>query len=449
MEASFEYSNTLSSVLLFQTSDDAINKEIRTGPKGYRVIRFVASSEIVDLEGDMIDLQVLAKIMPIMLKQGGRIQSFHSNHPGGEFFDWGFTKYKGADSIWTDVEIYDDFPSQQDNLRRILLPEGHKERINGLSLGGFKLAKKRECDAIRCWTRITDFEGWEFSFVDKMANPLAENIENQIENMEFDSLNKEQLRDYNTNHDVRDSKGRFSSEPQISSIETITKTSYDNSDNCECSKHLDKGEYENDKKKPKEEVAPKDESTEEVDVDVEIKAKEEDEPGEEAEPGEETEPMEGEPPMESEEQTEAEGLAVINSKLDTLMAALNVENLYKGKEKEMDEPKYVEFEGKKYIRKGDNLELVKEEAPEEPETPETTEDKTEVPDLAKLEKKFEDKFKAFSEEFMKAAKSETEVSSETENPAQQEIKEDDQEQPFFKKGSTAEERLAQAYPRMN
>ena len=214
---------------------------------------------------------------------------------------------------------------------------------------------------------------------------------------------------------------------------------------CECGKHLDK--MEDEKKKPKEKFAPEEESSEE-EVDEEIEATEV-KPGEETDPMEE-EPIEGEPPIESEEQAEGEGLAVINSKLDTLMAALNVENIHKGKEKEMDEPKYVEIEGEKYIKKGDTFELVKEEAPQEPETPETTEVKPpEVPDLeAKLEKKFEEKFKAFSEEFMKTNKPEEEVPSETENPAQQEIKDDDQETPFFKKGSSVEDRLSQAYPQL-
>lgn len=376
MDSSLVYSETIKNVLLFKFYDDEINKRQRFGPKNYPAIRFIASGEIIDLEGEIIELQAIIDVMPIMLKQGGRIQSFHINHPGGEFFDWGITKHKGVDSIWVDVEVYTDYDSQRENLRRIQLPEGHKERINGLSLGGFKLAKQKECNVIRCWTRITKIEGWEFSFVDNMANQLAENIEDKMHDMEFVSLmQKEQ---------PRDETGRFSkNEPLISSIITTTTTNFDNqepdvitktSESCPCGKHIDKGENPKDKKKPEEQ--PEEQPEEKTGVEEAIEGEEEIEEALDDEEEEIEGNLEGEeeflPENGPEESATAErNIAVENNEmLRLLLTALNIEKgevsaerlkellaaLMKKEDPKMDtEEKPIEIGGKKYIKKGDDF----------------------------------------------------------------------------------------------
>ena len=137
--------STFSAMLLdFNLATDTINKSHRHGPKGYEAFRFIASSDIIDHQNEVVDPQALAEVLPIMEKQGARVQGTHTNYPAGEFFDWGFCKVKDRLSIWLDIEFFDDYPSQRDVLKQIKLPSGDPEKLSGISLGGKKLKAERE-----------------------------------------------------------------------------------------------------------------------------------------------------------------------------------------------------------------------------------------------------------------------------------------------------------------
>ena len=167
---------------------DTIEKGKRYGPKGYTAYRYIVSSDIIDHQNEIVDIHGLAEVLPIMQKQGSRIQGLHSNYPAGEFFDWGFCKIKDPTgdklSIWVDIEFYDDYPSQKELLDKIELPSGHPERMNGISLGGKSLEKIRMCNQIKCWTHIVKIEGWEISIVKEGANGYARQIQEDTNTIE-------------------------------------------------------------------------------------------------------------------------------------------------------------------------------------------------------------------------------------------------------------------------
>lgn len=239
-------SERLDNVLLFHRMDSRLSKSERRGPKGNEAFRYIASAEIIDLENEIINLEAIAEVMPIMKEQGARTSVDHMNFPAGEFFDWGFTTVDGIPAIWLDLEVYEKYPNQKNTLRRIKLPSKDPESLTALSLGGFKLEKHRECGDLTCWTRITKIEGWEFSHVHKGANQLSLKVEEQLDLMEFESLNKEQ---------PRDSSGQFVSEVISTTITKYSESQFNKKSPCD--KKLEKGdkdkEYKEDKNLEEEE----------------------------------------------------------------------------------------------------------------------------------------------------------------------------------------------------
>ena len=227
-------SERLDNVLLFHRMDSRLSKSERRGPKGNEAFRYIASAEIIDLENEIINLDAIAEVIPIMKEQGARTSVDHMNFPAGEFFDWGFTTAEGVPAIWIDLEVYEKYPNQKETLRRIKLPPEDPNSLTCISLGGFKLEKHRECGDLTCWTRITKIEGWEFSHVHRGANQLALKIEEQLDHMEFESLNKEQ---------PRDSTGQFVSEVVQTTITKYSESKFNKKSPCELTKMEDKHDH--------------------------------------------------------------------------------------------------------------------------------------------------------------------------------------------------------------
>lgn len=210
--------------LAFTLYNDVLRKEaLRYTENGYPIFRFIGSAEIIDKQGEVIDINAFKEIMPIMAKQGARINGEHTTQPAGEFTDWGFLTVEGHKAIWLDVAVYTDYPSQKENLRKLLLPEGDPEKICGISVGGTRLAKHRECNDQFCYLRTTKIEGWEWSLVPEPANPLALNITDEFLMAVQKSLSKS--KSVKAKAQIRSQKGRFTKK-----------------DDCPCGKHKDKKE---------------------------------------------------------------------------------------------------------------------------------------------------------------------------------------------------------------
>lgn len=154
------------------------SKKQRLGPNGYPAFLFVGSAETIDHQSEIIDMDAILEVLPIMKRQGSNISGFHSNQPAGKWFEHYSSIITKADgekiqALLLDVEVFDDFPSQQENLACIMLPDDDPKKIRGLSIGGRKLRKHRECTTKMCYHRVTKIEGWEFALVDEPACPLA------------------------------------------------------------------------------------------------------------------------------------------------------------------------------------------------------------------------------------------------------------------------------------
>jgi len=403
----------------------------RQGPKGYDVYRFVGSAEVVDHQKEIVDIKDLLSIQEVMLKQGGRVQGFHSNYPAGEFFDYGLVTIKDKNkdevlSIWLDVEVYDDYPSQKEMKGRLDLPKGHPKRINGLSLGGKSYQRKRRCDADRCWHHLEKLEGWEYSLVDDPACPLALRIDeyndemNKLEiNVTFDDIYEKEGLTVTQANEILKSKIK-KERPRGDDGRFLQPDCED----CPDEDEIIKMEEEEGKKKAEETKKPVEEPTDEEGSEEEPSEETPSEPSTEEEYTEE-EPMGGEEEKMEEGMSPEEGMAdaysstsstdtveEVNMKLDTIMSALNIG---KGENEELDfstlteaithikkerneKPmiEYIEKDGKKYklveeevpkiIEKdGAKYQLVTEEPPVETEV--KKEVKTE--EASKLEKNVE------------------------------------------------------------
>ncbi len=462
-------SERLDNVLLFHKIDGTLAKSERRGPKGYEAFRYIASAEIIDLENEIISLEAIAEVMPIMIKQGARMQYNHMNFPTGYWYDWGFTKIQGTDAIWIDVEIFDEYPNQKDVLRRIKLSHEDPESLTCISLGGFKLEKHRECGDLTCWTRITKIEGWEYSNVHQGANQLALKIEEQLDYMEFVSLNKKQ---------PRDSDGRF-----VTEITETTTTKYKDSSTsivknttpCDkvnkmgmhdhCQMHgnpkFDKeckmeNMYKGEKPKNKDEEYSEDmdqESEEELEEEVVESAEEEQ--AQEDLAGEE-EPMGGEMMEEGYEdpmdQIADREIAVdTNERVKTIMAAMNIdksdkvtiakieafvdENLKKIQgEKEMTEEE-ITVNGKTYVLKSEEKPEIDKSEPEKTDADLLTTEGVQVI--------VDEALKKFGEGIAKTTPTEEEaiVADNTQNPTEHDDSQTQEEDGLFNKGMSAEDRF--------
>lgn len=442
-------SERLDNVLLFHRMDDRLSKSERRGPKGNEAFRYIASAEIIDLENEIINLDAIAEVMPIMKEQGARTSVDHMNFPAGEFYNWGFTTVDGIPAIWIDVEVYEVYPNQKETLRRIKLPHEDPASLTCISLGGFKLEKHRECGDLTCWTRITKVEGWEYSHVHRGANQLALKIEEQLDHMEFESLNKEQ---------PRDSTGQFVSEVVQT---TITKYSESNiNKKSPCDKKLEKGdknkEYKEDKNLEEEE-----ELEEEVVEQAEEEQAREDVTGEEElneEPmGDELmeEGLEEDP---RDQIADREVIVDTNERVKVIMSAMNIdksdkvaidkiketvalldEHLNKNQgEKEMTDNE-ITVNGVTYVLKPDT------EKPEigksDPEITETY-TKEEVDTLVKSS--VDTALKEFGETITKAkTEEEVQVTDNTQNPAEHDEQQAPEEVGAFNKSMSMESRFNQ------
>lgn len=407
----------------------------RQGPKGYDVYRFVASAEVIDHQNEIVDIKDLLSIQETMLKQGGRIQGFHSNYPAGEFFDYGLVTIKDQNddevlSIWLDIEIYDDYPSQKEMKGRLDLPKGHPKRINGVSLGGKSYQRKRRCDADRCWFHLEKLEGWEYSLVDAPACPLALRID------EYNDKEMSKLEINATFDDIYEKEGLTVTQANEILKSKIKKERPRGEDgrflqpdeDCptgDCPEDEDKViKIEEEGKKKKEEVEkpkPDKEETEE-----ESTEEGEEEPTEEPTSDEEymeEETVEGEAEGISPEEGIADAYGAtsstdtieeVNMKLDTLMAALNIgkgededfdlsdltEAITHIKKERNEEPmiEYIEKDGKKYklveeeevpkiIEKdGAKYQLVIEEPPAKTEIKKEVKKEVKTEEVSTLEK---------------------------------------------------------------
>jgi len=157
---------------------DENNRLVSTNT-GFRAFRGIGSAHTIDSHNEIVDIEAIKKVMDTMMKMGGVMLYNHTNLVAGKMLGWGeatvFDEKLGKEfqAVYVDFEVFDYYEFHDELLKRMDLPSDHPESINMLTIGGKKLKKVRECNTERCWTRVTEIEGHEWSVTEKGANPYA------------------------------------------------------------------------------------------------------------------------------------------------------------------------------------------------------------------------------------------------------------------------------------
>lgn len=137
-----------------------------------RIFEAWGSVEIVDKDGELIPIEELEKVMPILMDRGGYIIDQHTNRVVGKILNYEIKEHPetGKKGVFIRGKIFDDYELDDEVWEEI-----KSGKRTGLSFGG--RSKKQEIafsfDSKQPVKILQDIEGYEFSVVDKPANPLA------------------------------------------------------------------------------------------------------------------------------------------------------------------------------------------------------------------------------------------------------------------------------------
>jgi len=137
-----------------------------------RIFEAWGSVEIKDKDGELIPIEELEKVMPILMDRGGYIIDQHTNRVVGKILNYEIKEHPetGKKGVYIRGKIFNDY-----ELDDQVWEEIKSGKRTGLSFGGrskkqeiaFSFENKEPVKVLR------EIEGYEFSVVDKPANPLA------------------------------------------------------------------------------------------------------------------------------------------------------------------------------------------------------------------------------------------------------------------------------------
>jgi len=159
--------------ILTLSSEYMIAKE---SANGERIFEGWGSVEVIDRQGDLLPIDAMKEIMPIIMKRGGPLIDSHSNRVIGKLLDYQiFKDYSIDDKVWNSIKTGE---------------------YKGFSLGG----KARNVETVikdgKSFHRVNKPEVWEWSVVGEPANQ-----ESFIENINYiaKSMSKETPQDVGSN----------------------------------------------------------------------------------------------------------------------------------------------------------------------------------------------------------------------------------------------------------
>ena len=160
---------------------------LRATETNRRAFRGIGSAEVIDSHNELVDLEAIRKVMDIMIKEmGGTLLYNHQNLRMGTILGWGDCTVfdenlkKEHQAIYIDFEVFDNYQTHRDVIEMMDLPDDHPEKIGMLSIGGRKMKKVRECNSEKCYDRVTEIEGHEYSLVKKGSNQFAFILEKTV-----------------------------------------------------------------------------------------------------------------------------------------------------------------------------------------------------------------------------------------------------------------------------
>ena len=127
-----------------------------------------ATAEIVDKQGDKIEIGAFKSTMQKFMKLGATIIDKHSNRKVGSYINYEFRNKDSNAALWMEGVIYKGHRIHDETWDKIKSGE-----YPALSIGADPLESKKECDAKTCWNAIKAIDLFEISVVDAPANPEA------------------------------------------------------------------------------------------------------------------------------------------------------------------------------------------------------------------------------------------------------------------------------------
>lgn len=129
-----------------------------------------ATVEVVDRQGEVLNIDDVTKIMDVIMKRGGAIIDSHTNRVVGKLLNWQKTLHPMTqkDAIRVTGMIFKDYVIDNVVWDKI------KEKIyKGLSFGGSSLKKIPSIEGGRPIETLRQLEGYEISVCENPANPHA------------------------------------------------------------------------------------------------------------------------------------------------------------------------------------------------------------------------------------------------------------------------------------
>ena len=127
-----------------------------------------ATVEIVDKQGDKIEIGAFKSTMSKFMKLGATIIDKHSNRKVGSYIGYEFRNKGDNAGLWMEGVIYRGHRIHDETWDKI-----NSGEYPALSIGADPLKSKQECDEKTCWNAIKAIDLFEISVVDSPANPEA------------------------------------------------------------------------------------------------------------------------------------------------------------------------------------------------------------------------------------------------------------------------------------
>jgi len=138
-----------------------------------RIAKGWGSSDVRDLQGQLIPMEELKKTIPTYLRRGGTISLEHTSKHVGRVLsiDWDIHPIRKTLAPIVTYEIFSDYSIDNETWERI-----QKGELGALSLGGRALKNEVVCDKDTCTQILKNIELWEWAVVGRGANQDATKI---------------------------------------------------------------------------------------------------------------------------------------------------------------------------------------------------------------------------------------------------------------------------------
>lgn len=142
--------------------------EMEIFDKNDRLVRAWGSVEMIDEDNQVIPINEIKRIMPVLMDRGGDVMDTHSNRKIGKIINYEFMDKAGKPAILLTLKVFDDYQTDDEVWEAI-----KRQEYRGVSFGGRFHAKVSDLNGIKPVEILKKLEGFEFSVVPMPANKGA------------------------------------------------------------------------------------------------------------------------------------------------------------------------------------------------------------------------------------------------------------------------------------